>query len=245
MKALIVFPLLLLLSSCYFFKDGSIPLDTINYAQQNQSINNVKAKKLLVLLPGIGDTAESFQQHNFIDEIRKVDPTIDVIAVDAHFKYYQNRTIVDRLRKEVIKPARAAGYREIYLGGISLGGFGSLLYLKQYPTEINKIFILAPYLGEKEDFDYLLANEPAPKILCDQNLWPWLTKLPRQTKDKIYLAYGAADKFAEQNSLLAQQLPATHVVLQAGEHHWKTWESLWPALLLKLKTSNSAIAVQK
>lgn len=242
MKVLIVLPMLLLLSSCYFFKDGSAPLKTIHYLQQEQSNKNIKSKKLLVLLPGIGDSAASFEQHKIIDEIHSIAPGIDVIAVDAHFKYYQEHTIIERLRTDVIAPARAAGYREIYLGGISLGGFGSLLYLKQHPDDINKILILSPYLGEKEDFDYLLMNESAPKGLRDRNLWPWLTHLNEETKQKIYLAYGASDKFAQQNGLLARQLPSNHLVLQPGEHHWDTWKVLWPELLRKIGNNNTIAA---
>jgi len=242
MKALIVLSMLLLLNSCYFFKDGSTPLQTIHYQQQTQTDKNIKTKKLLVLLPGIGDSATSFDDHHFIDDIHKMDPALDVIAVDAHFKYYQNRTIVDRLRADVIKPARATGYREIYLAGISLGGFGSLLYLKQHPNEINSIFIMAPYLGEKEDFNYLLENEAAPAVLRDQNLWPWLTQLDENTKKKIYLAYGASDKFAQQNGLLATRLASSHTVLQPGEHNWDTWKTLWPTLLAKIGTNNTVAA---
>lgn len=245
MKTLIIFPLVLLLSSCYLFKDGAKPLETISYPQQNPSIKNTNIKKLMVLLPGIGDTASAFNQHNFIGDVHKVAPDIDIVSVDAHFKYYQNRTIINRLRIDVIQPARAAGYREIYLGGISLGGFGALLYLKQYPNEINKIFILAPYLGEKEDFEYLLTNEKTPKILRSETLWPWLTRLSPRIKNKIYLAYGSSDKFAEQNGLLADQLPTSNVVVQEGEHFWETWEKLWPELLIKLKSNSTAGVIMR
>ena len=187
----------------------------------------------MVLLPGIGDRADAFDKHGVIETIRNIHPHMDVIAVDAHFKYYEARTIIDRLRQDIIKPALDAGYSEIYLGGTSLGGFGSLLYLKQYPNDINKIFILAPYLGDAQDYNYLIENTSPPQVPRDVNLWPWLTQLPDTTKHKIYLAYGINDKFAAPNKLLADHLPQDHTVTQTGKHNWKTWAQLWPSLLAK------------
>ena len=71
------------------------------------------------------------------------------------------------------------------------------------------------------------------------NIWAWLTQLPEPARSKIYLAYGAEDKFAVPNSVLAQYLPANQVVTQAGQHNWHGWNTLWP-LLLKQQKSFSA-----
>lgn len=233
LKTLASFPLFVLLTSCYYLQSTSIPVKTINYSQQNATGENKSDRKLMVLLPGIGDGASEFNKHGVVDAIRNIYPNMDIIAVDAHFKYYQARTIVHRLRQDIIKPALDAGYSEIYLGGISLGGLGSLLYIKQYPDDISKIFILAPYLGDKQDYSYLIDNTAAPKVPRDVNLWPWLTQLPDETKNKIYLAYGLNDKFEIPNGLLADRLPQDHTVTQMGKHNWKTWAKLWPMLLAK------------
>ena len=56
-------------------------------------------------------------------------------------------------------------------------------------------------------------RQPIPR---DVNIWAWLTQLPEPARSKIYLAYGAEDKFAVPNSVLAQYLPANQVVTQAG-----------------------------
>jgi len=232
LKALTSLPLVVLLTSCYYLQSTSIPIKTIHYTQDAEQ-QNKSARQLMVLLPGIGDRADAFDKHGVIEIIRNIHPHMDVIAVDAHFKYYEARTIIDRLRQDIIKPALDAGYSKIYLGGTSLGGLGSLLYIKQYPDDIEKIFILAPYLGDKQDYGYLLENAAAPQVPRDVNLWPWLTQLPDETKNKIYLAYGTNDKFAIPNSLLAKQIAPDHTVTQAGKHNWKTWAQLWPSLLAK------------
>lgn len=232
LKTLASLPLLALLTSCYYLQSTSIPIKTIHYPQPAEQ-HNTSARQLMVLLPGIGDRAKVFDKYGVIDVIHSAHPNMDVVAVDAHFKYYEARTIIDRLRQDIIKPALDAGYSKIYLGGTSLGGLGSLLYIKQYPDDIKKIFILAPYLGDKQDYGYLLENAAAPQVPRDVNLWPWLTQLPDEIKNKIYLAYGTNDKFAIPNSLLAKQLAPEHTVTQAGKHNWKTWAQLWPSLLAK------------
>jgi len=233
LKTLASLPLFVLLTSCYYLQSTSMPIKTINYPQQNVTSEHKSARQLMVLLPGIGDKASAFDKYGVIDLIRAAHPNMDVIAVDAHVKYYEARTVIERLRQDIIKPALDAGYDAIYLGGISLGGFGSLLYIKQYPDDINKIFILAPYLGDAQDYNYLIENTAAPQLPRDINLWPWLTQLPDATKNKIYLAYGTHDKFAVPNGLLADRLPQDHTVTQPGKHNWKTWAKLWPGLLAK------------
>jgi pimeloyl-ACP methyl ester carboxylesterase len=216
-RTLTLLPLLTLLTSCYYLQSTSVPIKTIEYKNQPDSEDNKRNRQLMVLLPGIGDRASVFNKFGVIDAIHKQSQNTDVIAVEAHFKYYQARTIVERLREDTIKPAIAAGYKQIYLGGTSLGGFGSLLYLKQYPDEISKIFILAPYLGDEQDYRYLIENGVAPQPLRDVNIWPWLTGLPEETKNKM----------------LEKYLSEKNVVSQDGKHNWITWAKLWPSLLEK------------
>lgn len=233
LKALASLCLVALLSGCYYLQSTVIPIQAIHYPHQAATQEQKQLKQLMVLLPGIGDRASEFEKHGVIEMIRTTYPNMDIVAVEAHFKYYESRTIIERLRQDIIKPALDAGYSEIYLGGISLGGIGSLLYLKSYPNEIHTVFILAPYLGDKQDYNYLIENTAEPQEPRDVNLWPWLTQLPDTTKNKIFLAYGTEDKFSIPNGLLAKQLPPEHTVIQPGKHNWKTWKQLWPSLLAK------------
>jgi pimeloyl-ACP methyl ester carboxylesterase len=233
-KKLSALSLLAMLTGCYYLQSNSIPIGTMEYKNLAVGGSNKSGRQLMVLLPGIGDRASVFDKYSVIDTIHKKNPNMDIVAVDAHFKYYEARTIVERLRADIIKPAIAAGYRKIYLGGTSLGGFGSLLYLKQYPDDLTKIFIIAPYLGDEQDYEYLLENLAPPIPLRDVNIWPWITLFPPELKDKIYLAYGADDKFAIPNKLLSKYLVEDHVFTQEGRHNWKTWAKLWPRLAEKM-----------
>jgi pimeloyl-ACP methyl ester carboxylesterase len=39
------------------------------------------------------------------------------------------------------------GYGHVRAAGISLGGFGALLYASRYPEEVTGILAVAPFLG--------------------------------------------------------------------------------------------------
>jgi hypothetical protein len=46
---------------------------------------------------------------------------VDLVAVDALLGYYLRRTVLERLRQEVVAPARGASY-EVWLGGAASPG---------------------------------------------------------------------------------------------------------------------------
>ena len=105
-------------------------------------------RELMILLPGIGDLAEDYESHGFVDAVRRSGAPADLVAVDVHVGYYARRTVLERLRKDVIAPAREAGYEKIWLGGISLGGLGASLYAAEYAADLQGLVLLAPFLGD-------------------------------------------------------------------------------------------------
>ena len=108
------------------------------------------------MLPGRGDRAATFISNGFQNAGENYG--FDTIAADAHFGYFRKRTLVERLHADIVLPAREAGYKKIWLLGISAGGFGSILYASQYPDEIDGVILLAPFLGEREAIDELVAG---------------------------------------------------------------------------------------
>jgi len=228
---------LICLTGCYYTQKMTVPIGHIQYTQQNDEEGG-QGRRLLILLPGLGDRATAFEKHGFVELVQNRDEDFDVIAVEAHFKYYQARTVVDRIREDIVLPAMEQGYKEIFMGGNSLGGFGSLLYLKHYPDDLKAILILAPYLAERQDYGYLLDGKPVPEQPRDRNIWPWLSNLPQSSSEKIYLAYGEQDKFSESNALLRSYLPESNAFSIPGKHRWTVWEKLWPDLLSKAFPEN-------
>lgn len=206
---------------------------------------SAESRCLVVFLPGRGDTPEHFVRNGFPGQLRRAGSRCVMMGVDAHLGYYFEKTIIDRLREDVIAPARARGFEEIWLVGISLGGFGSLLYTKDHPDEIAGVVVLAPFLGERELTDEIAAAGGAlswtpredPREKDFLAFWAWLKGYRSSTAGTdaehppLFLAYGTGDRFAGPNGLLADLLPADHVFQVAGGHTWAAWRRAWGAFL--------------
>jgi pimeloyl-ACP methyl ester carboxylesterase len=192
---------------------------------------------LLVLLPGIHDTIDRFEDHGFIDAVQQSEQPCDLVSVDAHYSYYDAATIVERLRIDVITPAQQAGYSDIRIVGISLGGLGALLYANRHGAEVNALILLAPWLGSEELIDSITAaggleNWQPTETADEQPLRDiWLQRKQHTTTvtgfPELYLGYGTTDKFQEAHTLFAGTLPDDHVFTIAGGHNWSSWEQLW------------------
>ncbi|MCK9419121.1 MAG: alpha/beta hydrolase [Nitrospirae bacterium] len=230
-----------------------VPIDTVHY-----DAGDVKGPRLLfVFLHGNGDRNSVFDKEGFVTAVRARGLPVDMISVDAHIGYYINGTILTRLKEDVIDPARARGYERIWLIGNSLGGSGSLSYVREYPNEITGVVLLGPFLGERpliEEIRHaggLLRWEPGDVILktredAEKHVWIWLKEHGQQgqsragDKDcpkkqgcvpKIYLGYGTNDRFTYAQDLLASLLPPEQVIAIDGGHGWSTWKKLWDRFL--------------
>jgi len=238
---LLVAPAILSLSSCYFLQSARVPLETMPFTDARPE----HAEDLMVVLPGILDGPEDFAARGFVGYVRSARSTgelpFDVVGVNAHLGYYRNRTILERLETEIIAPARTAGYRRVHLLGISMGGFGALLYLRKHPQHIASVTLLAPYLGEAEAYDAAAAVDfDASTSLPPENLWPWIMGLDDAQLAKLHLGYGDRDRFATLHRHLAARLPSHRVVRIEGGHDWVTWSELWPTLLERLAGINGS-----
>jgi pimeloyl-ACP methyl ester carboxylesterase len=200
-----------------------MPPQTITYPAQSQSAPH--SEDLLVLLPGIGDYASAFADHSFVEMLRDEHYGIDVVAVNAHFKYYEAHNLVEQLHQHIVLPALVQGYRRIHFAGVSLGGFGVLLYQREHPELVASAILLAPYLGEEVDYAEFqrwrvqTQSGDAPPPLDAKNIWPWLTMLSADQLATMYLAYGEQDKFSVDNSTLGQLLPSGNVLTMQGKHN--------------------------
>ncbi len=223
------------LTGCATQLPVTTPIDQI-YFQSGTSASQT----LMVLLPGIGDAPEAFLNKGFIESVRARNIDADLVAVGAHWGYYDKHMIVERLHHDVILPARAKGYRHIWLVGISLGGWGSLQYVRQHANEIEGMLLLAPFLGEKKIFDEVQAAggldawRPDLADPWDEQrlVLAWLRDFKQsETPLKFYLSYGASDRFAQPLGRYAARLPPRQVDVIAGGHDWRTWLRLWQRFL--------------
>lgn len=202
------------------------------------------ADTLLVLLPGRGMTLGELEREGFIDAVRAQRLAVDVWLVDAHVGYFKARTVVPRLHDDVVAPARAQGYRQVWLAGISLGGFGALLYAEDHPTDVAGTLLLAPYLGEPDATTEIAAagglrrwtapSGELPDPAFDRRLWRSLQvrlESGRAAASPIFLGYGLQDRLAPSHAVLAGALPPERVFTAPGGHDWAPWRGLWARLL--------------
>jgi pimeloyl-ACP methyl ester carboxylesterase len=233
---------LLLLSGCSFLRPATVPLAT----DRDLASCSAKTDTLLVFLPGAHSTIDEFVREGFVQEVRQRRIAADIVMADVHMAYYSNRSAIDRLEADVLVPARAAGYRAIWLVGISVGGFGALIHEELLPGGVTGIVALAPYLGERE-LTRVIAQAgglaawqapagPLPLEQMETRLWRWLqaqVKLPAGAP-ALYLGYGTDDRFADSHRLLAAALPPQRVFTTPGGHDWAPWRRLWQQVLAVL-----------
>lgn len=200
-----------------------------------------RADSLLVFLPGAYDRPADLAEQGFARTVIDAGLALDVWLVDAHLGYYTERRIIDVLQTEVIAPAQAQGYRAIWLAGISLGGFGSLLFAQAHPGQVQDVIALAPYLGarsllrEIEDAGGAAAwaasgaaDRPEAADAVERRLWRWLVEAgPRE----LILGYGSEDRLVAGHRLLAASLPPAKVLTTPGGHDWPAWRTLWQRIV--------------
>jgi pimeloyl-ACP methyl ester carboxylesterase len=172
------------------------------------------------------------------------------LAVDLHFmrvelEHVGDRRVIERLAREVVAPARAAGCRSIWLAGISLGGFFALDYAANQ-AGCDGLCLLAPYLGNRQLIAEIAAApgleawDAGPLAESDEERRIWRFIRDRHGKHgperrPVYLGYGREDRFARGHALMAEALPPGMVHVAAGGHDWPTWSALWEQFLtLKL-----------
>ena len=227
----------LALSACALLHPTTVPMPVHEYRAKTDA----PARTLLVMLPGRRGTADLFMAEGFVDLVLKAGYSLDVIAAEAHIGYYYNKTVIERLRQDVILPARARGYERIWILGVSMGGLGAIWYDRTHPGDVDGLILLAPYLGDREIVDEVETAgglrgwhlDAQDRGLFQKEIWG-LTKgyEDRQTTaGRLFLGYGLQDGFARSNSLLAREIPADQVATVPGSHDWPTWRLLLTRLL--------------
>jgi pimeloyl-ACP methyl ester carboxylesterase len=217
---------------------GRAPLDVLHYSSGVKPLGH---KRLIIFMRGLGGSNKSFEKEGLVADIRNRHMPYDMVAPDADLEYYLGRTLIQRMKADVIDPAKAAGYKEIWLIGFSMGGLGSLLYLKAHPEDIQGVYLISPFLSYRFIQDEITEagglrrwnpGKYDPNDDWQRMLWDWLKNhVADHPEMNIYLSYGTHDPYVEGQRLLAQILPPGHVRTIAGGHDYKTFRALWHGVL--------------
>jgi pimeloyl-ACP methyl ester carboxylesterase len=191
----------------------------------------------MVWLPGAYQTAQDFLAAGFAEVARRRQAVLDLVFVDMEFASLGDRAALRLLRADIVQPARAAGVA-IWLGGISLGGLIALDYAASFPSEIDGLCLLAPYLGNRILITEI-ARAPGLKAwqpgelaeTCEERrIWRYIKSRGTDSRP-LYLGFGRQDRFSAAHELLAATLPADSVDVIDGGHEWPTWVRLWENFL--------------
>lgn len=222
---------------CAVSRSAKIPMEQIiDQLPQGQG-----QRHLVVFLPGVYDDPQDFIRYGFIAALRRRRLAADVIAIDSHLGYFNDYSIAERMRDDVLTPAKDKGYQKIWLVGISLGGFGSLLTLERY-SGISGIVALAPFIATPDAIAEVRRSGGLRQWRSDTstatNEWErrLLAYLARYDPKgpaavPIILGYGLQDRFAESLAEVVKVLEPNRVLTQAGGHEWTTWSALWNKVL--------------
>ncbi len=236
----------LLLGGCIAGGNVRKPIPTAYYPAP------LPAQRLVVMLPGRGDTLKGLEDHRVAQIIQAQWPHADVILTGLSMPYYRQGRVPQRLHDEVVAPALARHPLPLWVGGISLGGLGTLLYDHAYPGQAKGLLLLSPYLGdaaihkEIRRAGGLAAWKPGPwqpmePKTFQRELWRYIKhwRDDPQRACTVWVAYGDSERFRDSIELMAPLLPADHVMMRPGHHDWALWT---PALKALVKRADAAQA---
>jgi pimeloyl-ACP methyl ester carboxylesterase len=207
-------------------------------ARIEQAQEGVLAATRAILLPAAYTGPDDFLRAGFAGATRERGLPLDLALVDLNLTHLTDRTLLRRLRHELILPARAVGCRTIWLCGISLGGFVALAYAQRYPDEIDGVCVLAPYLGNRIVTGEIAAAggvqgwEPGELAPDDdeRRIWRFI-KTHRAHPLSWHLGFGSEDRFADSHRMMAAALQPEMVDVLPGGHDWPVWRQLWENFL--------------
>jgi pimeloyl-ACP methyl ester carboxylesterase len=201
-----------------------------------------QSEDLVVFLPGRGDTPAAFEKAGFLEILAASSRPMDAVVVDAHLGYYKSGLLAERVYQDVLLPYRNRGYRDFYLVGTSLGGYGALWINHEHEALISGLVLIAPYLGDDsvvkqvdaaggmELWRTQLDREPTK----DDFPWVWLDKLRaggNGSIEAVILGFGVKDKFRPAAEIAARAVPEPFVFRVDGAHNWKAWTEAWRTIL--------------
>lgn len=233
-----------LATGCYFSRSPSRPVPAL--------LSRVHAERtascLVVFLPGLLDGPDSFLEHGMIEDLRASGAPCDAVMVDLHYRYFFGAAAGDVVYEDVIVPALARGYEEIWVVGISLGAMGATLLAREHGESITGMIFLSPFLGiEPIRSEVVTAGLRAwrpgrlPLRIDDATftrfLWAYLRGYVEDPDEMppLWLGYAIGETQEPPSRTLATVLPETRVATVEGRHDWEAWTQLFRELVARAR----------
>ncbi len=235
-------------AGCYFTRSPSRPLPALEFRRSSITREHC----LVVFVPGFLDGPDNFLEHGFPSDLLTRGAPCDSVAIDLHYRYYgetpaAGQGVANIVFDDILEPATARGYEEIWLVGISMGGLGALLTAERHPELVTGVILLAPFVGEESVVREIqaaggpeaweppggLASTPWTQDNYTAHLWAWLRGYATDQDEMppLYIGWGDDDRLGEADRVLASMQPEDHVVTIPGDHGWATWRPLFGELL--------------
>lgn len=198
---------------------------------------------LLVMLPGAGMMAEDFAARGFVNEVQHGGAIVDMIAAQPDQTLYLDGTVAQVLETAVLAPARAVGYRRIWLLGISLGGMGALACAATHDGSVQGLILLAPFIGTHATVRELSRAggfagwQPATSAatMAERKILIWMKSYLAggSVVPALWLGYASQDRFAAGHTLLAGALQQDRAVQVEGGHDWTAWRAAFHGIIAR------------
>ncbi len=239
-RILLLLAITLLSTGCV--PKAQIPVPVLEYGQTENSGNT----DLLIFLRGIGGSHTDFERFGLIDQVRERNLPVDIVVPNAHYGYYKSESVVDRIKEDIIEPAKQRGYARFWLAGFSMGGLGSLFYIREYPEDIEAVMLVSPFMGWgtiRREIETAggINNWDADNSAIDNwqiLIWTFVQDYIAAPDNypPVYLGYGTRDGVAKNGpELLAAALPEERIFTLQGSHNYPTFRSLWSIHLDRLE----------
>jgi pimeloyl-ACP methyl ester carboxylesterase len=184
-----------------------------------------KAPTQMIWLPGAYHSAQDFVNEGFARAAVQRRIPLDLRFVDLEMQHLDDRDVFQRLRSEIVLPARDSG------------ALVALDYASAHAGELDGLCLLAPYLGNRMLINEIAAAsglsgwQPGEFAESDTERRIWRYIKTRVDSRPLFLGYGKSDRFSAAHDMLAAALPAEWVEVVAGGHQWGTWLRLWERFL--------------
>ena len=209
-----------------------------------------KSDSLIILLPGVYDTAETFKEEQFFTIVRKAGIKADMVSANIHLWHLVQEMMIERIEKDIFRQVKNKGYKNIWFVGVSLGGLNSLLFYQKYTRDVCGVVVVSPYIAGKGLTKELKQaggiKNWQPKGIENKKtiekrlllLWVWLQQQDvKNNLNQVFLGYGKQDRHIESIKLFENILNKKNVIKVEGKHDWGTGQKIWKKQLAsRLKT---------